>query len=94
MSNILSVSDVIALGTIVDAASQTASVRWLDKAGDIQEGIARHIVRGPMDFVFIPSTMDVRDAFLRITKRGNGFDVALPVRDLMDKVKAGEFVID
>jgi hypothetical protein len=93
MSN-LSIADVIALSTIIDAASQSAHVRWLDDDGStIAEGTARHIVRGEDDFAFIPQTMDLRDAFLRITSRA-GWDVAIPVRKLMDMVMRGEFVKD
>lgn len=94
--NNLSIADVIALSTIVDAASQSAKVRWLDDDGStICEGTARHIVRGEDDFTFIPQTMDVRDAFLRITSRHNlGWDVAIPVRKLMDMIMRGEFVKD
>lgn len=91
MSNNLTVADVIALSTIVDAASQSAHVRWLDERGDIREGVARHIVRGATDFGFIDQTTDVRDAFLRIT---SGFEITIPVRDLMGMVMRGEFVID
>jgi hypothetical protein len=88
----LSIPDVIALSTIVDVASQSAKVRWLDERGDIRSGVARHIVRSADDFSFIPSDMDVRDAFLRITDWG--LEVTIAVRDLMEMIARGEFVKD
>jgi len=93
-NNILTIADVIALSTIIDAASQSAKVRWWDnERGDVREGTARHIVRGADDFVFIPQTQDVRDAFLRITTT-MGMEITIPVRKLMDMVQRGEFVKD
>jgi hypothetical protein len=92
MSNILSVADVIALSTIIDAASQGAKVRWLDDDGNIRSGVARHIVRGASDFNFVGRNQDVRDAFLRITS--GGLEITIAVRALMEKVHNTEFVID
>jgi len=92
-NNILSIADVIALSTIIDSASQTARVRWLDERGDIREGTARHIVRSADDFSFIPRDMDVRDGFLRITTT-LGMEVTIAVRELMAMVQRGEFAKD
>lgn len=92
MSNTLTIADVIALSTIVDAASQSASVRWLDESGNIRSGVARHIVRGASDFNFLGRDQDVRDAFLRITS--GGLEITIAVRALIEMVNATEFVID
>lgn len=92
MSNTLSIADVSALSTILDAASRSANVRWIDENGNLRSGVARHIVRGATDFNFIGRDTDVRDAFLRITT--NGFDVTVAVRFLMELVHEGGFAID
>jgi hypothetical protein len=89
----LTIADVIALGTVVDAASQSAKVAWVDPdTGDIRYGTARHIVVSPDNYGFLPRDTDVRDGYLRVTTR-SGFDVALSVRALITLVQAGEFSI-
>ena len=85
------------LRTLCEAAEQSAKVKFIapgDDSGRILEGTVRHFVRGPgpSEWTFIGSEVDVRDAYLRITL-SSGFDVAYPVRDLMESVGNSEFVI-
>ena len=96
MPEILTISQVGQLSTILDAASRSAKVRWLDTDNEtIREGTARHIVRGehPTEWVFLNKDTDVRDAFLRITTT-TGWDMAVPVRRLMHLVSQGGFAVD
>ncbi len=96
MTEILTGADVIHLSTIVDAASRSAKVRWLDTDKEtIREGTARHIVAGedPSQWYFVGSKQDIRDSFLRITTT-TGWDTTVPVRWLMAMVAEGGFAVD
>jgi len=91
----LTIPDVNTLSVILDAASRSARVRWLDQqTSEIRLGTARHIVSGPdpSEWGFSAGDYDVREKFLRITTEG--WDITLSVRDLMVMVARGEFVID
>lgn len=97
MTDVLTGADVIHLSTIVDAASRSAKVRWLDNTDKetIREGTARHIVAGedPSQWYFVGSKQDIRDSFLRITTT-TGLDTTVPVRWLMKMVAEGGFAVD
>jgi len=91
----LTIPDANALTVVLDAASQSARVRWLDQStGEIRVGTARHIVGGPhpSQWSFPSRDYDVRDKYLRITTEG--WDITICVRDLMAMVERGEFIID
>jgi len=93
MTGILNLSDLVALEVVCRAAQTCARVKWLTDDGDIVSGTARHLVRSADDIGFITGEDDVRECVLRITT-SSGWEVFLPMRDLMAKVKVGEFVID
>lgn len=96
MTEILTISDAIYLNQVIDAASQSAKVAWVNdedaEAGDVRYGTARHIVQGPDDIGFLRNDQDVRNGYLRITSR-TGMEVFLPVRDLMRMAAEGRFAI-
>lgn len=92
----LTVSDAIALGQILDIASRGARVRWTTDGGEtIREGVARHIVAGPEphEWNFLSANADVRDGYLRITT-STGLDVAIPVLEVVELMRATAFVGD
>ena len=95
MADNLTVPEVWQLHTVLDAASRGAKVRWISHVDGetILSGTARHIVKGAEDWGFIGGDQDVRDAFLRITSV-TGWDHAVPVRYLMELVRAGGFAVD
>lgn len=96
MPEILTVPQIGQLSTILDAAAHGSKVRWLDTDNEtIREGIARHVVRGaqPTEWFFLDKDCDVRDAFLRITTT-TGWDMAVPIRRLMQLVSEGGFAVD
>ena len=93
----LTIQDVNQLRVILEAAEQSAKVTFIPPGEivKIRTGTARHIVRGPLpsEWYFPSSDYDVRDCYLRITM-SDGFDTCFPVRQLMEVVERGEFVID
>ena len=92
----LSMADVRALSVLLQAADETATVVFIapgDESGKIRRGTARHIVRSTDNWYFPGGDYDVRDCALRITET-SGLDVAYPVRDLMQVVDMGEFMIE
>lgn len=96
MAEALTVPEVSALATILDAASSGRRVRWLgDDGSTVHEGVARHVVAGPEphQWHFLPKGQDVRDAWLRITSR-TGLDHAVPVARLVELVHGGGFAVD
>lgn len=62
-AEVLTIADVVALGTILSAAQQTAHVRWVegDKV-DIHDGVARCIAHDGGGF--LTGDEDVRDGVL------------------------------
>lgn len=89
--SVLTVSDVVALGAIVNAAHTTAKVARLVENNDVLYGHARSI--GDERGAFIRATEDVRGVFLRVTLT-SGFEAFWPVREVVAAYKAGEFFID
>jgi hypothetical protein len=84
----LTISDTVALSTIIEAAVHGSKVRWLNPAGDVMEGVARSI--GDEKGNFAGPKDDIRDCFLRISAM---FEYFLPVSDLIPMVQAGTFVV-
>ena len=90
----VTIPQIYQLHVITDAASRSAKVRWLgDDGHTIHSGTARHVVRSPENFGFIPSDQDVRDAYLRITSV-TGMEHAVPIKRLMYLVEMGGFAVD
>lgn len=87
----LTVSDLVALSTVAEAAQHGARVRWLSDNDDVLEGTARSI--GDERGMFLANDDDVRDAFLRITST-SGWDYFVPMARLAELVKEGGFAID
>ena len=94
-ARILSLSDAVALATVLDAAIQGARVRWVDDnhPDGVNAGTARHIVRDSRSAAFLGADDDVRDAYLRVTTLA-GWEAWLPVADLIGMVRETTFVID
>lgn len=93
----LTVHDVNLLAVLMRAAQTSARVTFIPPGEivKIRTGTVRHVVSGPepQQWGFPGGDYDVRDAYLRITDSA-GFDTAFPIRDLMQCVDRGEFVID
>jgi len=87
----LTVSDLVALSTIVETVQHGSRVRWLSDDNDVLEGTARSI--GDDRGMFLGNDEDVRDAFLRITST-SGFDYFVPMTKLAELVREGGFAID
>lgn len=85
---IVSVADVHALAEIVHAAIDSKPVRWVNDAGDLNEGTARAISHHGGGF--LTDDDDVRDGFLHISAGGEYW---LPVPRLVDMLRRGEFVV-
>lgn len=85
----VSVSDVLALHTIINAATGTKRVRWLDGNNDLHEGVARAIAHDGGGF--LSEGEDVRDGFLHVS---GTIETWVPVAWLVDKVKATMFAVD
>ncbi len=82
----LSISIVVRLAAILEAAQRGSKVRWTPDGGEtILEGVARSI--GREDFTFIGGE-DVRDAFLRVTGT-TGREHALPVATILEWQEVG-----
>lgn len=93
MSDLLNVSDVVALGTIINACG-VRKVRWLDEdTNDLREGVSRSLVRTEdPGSPFLSGEDDMRDGFLRITTWTG--EITMPVRKVMEMVKTGHFVVE
>jgi hypothetical protein len=79
-----SISDVVALATIVNAAQTTAKVARAGDGCDVVYGHARYLqaVDGP--------TNNIMKMALRVTTR-EGWEVFWPVSELVEQAKCGEF---
>lgn len=87
----LTIPDAINLNTVLEAAQQSARVVWFHDDQPFY-GTARHIVKSPENYGFLSRDEDVRDGHLRITAQ-SGFDLTLPVSELMEQAARGEFLI-
>lgn len=85
----LTISDVVALQTILTAAQQTRRVQYLLTNGEVVEGVARAIAHHGGGF--LRNDEDVRDGYLHVSQFG---EVWLPIKHVMEQVKRGEFVVD
>lgn len=85
---VLTISDAIAIGQIADMASRCAKVARLMDDGNVIYGTARSI--GDERGMFLSSSDDVREGFLRVTTQG-GFEAFWPIADLVPLVQSTEF---
>jgi hypothetical protein len=88
----LTIADVTALNEIINAATTTAKVAWVNTDGDIRFGTARAITAAWGNSSYITSSHDIRDGYLRITSR-EGWENWLIVSDLMESYHDGHFRI-
>jgi hypothetical protein len=87
---ILSLSQLVNLSTVADAASRCAPVaRLVD--GNVVYGTARSI--GDTHGNFLGSDEDVREGYLRVTTT-SGWEVFWPVAELAEEVACGLFGVD
>lgn len=87
----LNLRDAVALSTVLRAAQTNARVTWLVENGETITGVARHIVHDPETAAFLNDDDDVRDGYLRVSST---FEHFLPVREVIELVWRGEFVIE
>ena len=86
--NVLSVSDAIALGDLLDAIGSKKKITWLPCDGFTPvTGELRSLVRGPENYAMLPYGTDVRDAWVWIT--ANGFERTESVRRLINLAQEG-----
>jgi hypothetical protein len=89
----LTISEVQALGTIVDGCARGAVAQWVDDySGEVVSGVLRHIVRDCNTMAFAHNDVDVRDCYVRITT--GGFEWTPTVSQIVTKIQANEFVVD
>lgn len=81
------ISTVVAMGVLVNAASSCARVRWLQN-DNVIEGTARAITTEAG--YTLASNVDIREGFLRITT-GMGWEAYLPVPEVLTMIDRGEF---
>jgi len=82
--------DVRSLNTLLDSLGQ--HVRWMDGVSFTKLGVARQIVKSPDDYGML-NTPDIRDGHVRITCI-NGFDVTIPVTEVMAMIQDRTYVIE
>src|SRR5487761_1539313 len=87
-AQVLSISDAVDLGVIVDSAVRTARVARLLDGGLLVRGTARSI--GDDCGNFAGRDDDVRDCFLRVTT-DSGLEVFWSVAELIPEVSTGMF---
>ena len=87
----LSMADLVALGTIAEAAQGNRKITWLGRNENIEVGTARSI--GDDHGNFKIESGDVRDGYLRITSV-TGFEHFIPIMDVVGMVQRGEFALD
>lgn len=90
MTDTLNLNELRTLTVLYDAVKSNASVEWLDDNNNHHEGVARHFVRDPENAFFLNDDDDVRDAYVRVSST---FEHFFPVRELLAKVRLGEFVV-
>lgn len=86
----MTVSLLLHVHEVVIAASEGAKVAWANEDGDLFYGTARHIVKSPDDYGFLPGNLDVRDGYLRITTK-TGMETAINVLSLAQMHSEGRF---
>lgn len=91
-TQVLSITDAVDLGVVVNAAIRTARVvRCLDGGLLVRSGTARSI--GDDCGNFAGRDDDVRDCSLRVTTDA-GFEAFWPVAELIAEVRSGLFVLE
>jgi hypothetical protein len=83
----LSIFDLRALASIVDACDAGARVLWVADNGGTLDGVARHIVRDAQTFAFLDHDDDVREGFLRVS---GTMEHALPIARVIELWHRGE----
>lgn len=85
----LTISETLALGTVVNMAVHGQHVARLLDNGDITQGTARSI--GDRNGGYSGPDDDIRDMYLRVTT-DSGFEAFWPVSELVEDVKASTFM--
>lgn len=88
MNDTLTIRDAVDLAAIIEAAQRGSKVRWLSPEDAVLEGVARSIGTAEGSF----HDGDVRDAYLRVSLWTA--DHYLPVRNVMEMYRAGEFAVE
>jgi hypothetical protein len=88
----LTITDAVALQTVLEAARNTRRVRWVDQRGNVLEGTARRICRDESG-ALLPDDADVRDGTLHITT-AIGLETFVPVAEVIAMVGREEFALD
>lgn len=89
--NEITLSDAMNLSAIINMVGNGGKRVARVANGVVLYGTARHFVSGPDSYVFAHNSMDIRDAYLRVTAQG-GFEHAWQVRQLMDEYSKGTFL--
>lgn len=87
----LSVAEAVALGTLLDACARGHALRWLNEHGDVDEGVARCVVRDHGGGAFLTAADDVRDGFVHVS---GIVEQWLPVERCVRQLIEGELAIE